>query len=124
MLQGTHNRDWEKMRRVGKPGNPPALGAGNRQFKSDHADSPEANREERVESSEEKQTIRPSSVSCSSLLGLLSTLYFLAGIHCGGARAGTSRRLLTAQTQVRFLSPQLEEVIRPDEEPVLKTGSG
>ena len=26
------------VRRVGKPGNPPALGAGDRQFKSDHAD--------------------------------------------------------------------------------------
>ena len=28
----------ETKRRVGKPGNPPALGAGDRQFKSDHAD--------------------------------------------------------------------------------------
>lgn len=27
---------------------------------------------------------------------------------CGGARAGTGRRLLTVATQVRFLSPQLE----------------
>ena len=27
--------------------------------------------------------------------------------HCGGARAGTGRRLLSAPTQVRFLSPQL-----------------
>ena len=26
------------VRRVGKPGNPPALGAGDRQFKSDYAD--------------------------------------------------------------------------------------
>ena len=29
---------------------------------------------------------------------------------CGGVRAGTGRRLLTAPTQVRFLSPQLESV--------------
>ena len=29
--------------------------------------------------------------------------------HCGGVRAGTGRRLLTALTRVRFLSPQLEE---------------
>jgi hypothetical protein len=27
--------------------------------------------------------------------------------NCGGTRAGTGRRLLTAQTQVRFLPPQL-----------------
>ena len=27
---------------------------------------------------------------------------------CGGVRVGTGRRLLTAPTQVRFLSPQLE----------------
>src|SRR5690348_16177336 len=30
------------------------------------------------------------------------------GAYCGGARAGTSMRLLTARTQVRFLSPQLD----------------
>ena len=28
---------------------------------------------------------------------------------CGGVRAGTGRRLLTVTTQVRFLSPQLDE---------------
>ncbi len=46
-------------------------------------------------------------------------------IECGGARAGTGGRLLTDLTQVRFLSPQLNisEVIRPDEEPVSKTGA-
>ena len=54
------------IRCVGKPGNPPGPGPGDRRFKSDRADS-----------------------------------------HCGGARAGTSRRLLTVSTQVRFLSPQL-----------------
>ena len=29
--------------------------------------------------------------------------------HCGGVRAGTGRRLLIVTTQVRFLSPQLNE---------------
>ncbi len=31
----------------------------------------------------------------------------LRRLDCGGARAGTGRRLLSAPTQVRFLSPQL-----------------
>lgn len=61
-----------------------------------------------------------------------------AHCSCGGARVGTGGRLLSAKTQVRFLPPQLAkvenlsrsrtslhmEVIRPDEEPVLKTGGG
>ena len=29
---------------------------------------------------------------------------------CGGVRVGTGRRLLTAPTQVRFLSPQFESI--------------
>ena len=33
----------------------------------------------------------------------------LTGKHCGGVRAGTGRRLLIVTTQVRFLSPQLDE---------------
>ena len=53
-----------------------------------------------------------------ALLGLLSTFYFR--IHCGGASAGTGRRLLTALTQVRFLSPQL----RIDERKGKPTGDG
>lgn len=44
--------------------------------------------------------------------------------HCGGARVGTGGRLLTASTQVRFLPPQLTEVIRLDEEPAPKAGAG
>ncbi len=57
---------------------------------------------------------------------------------CGWCPCGTGGRLLSAKTQVRFLPPQLKksknlshrkrslftEVIRPDEEPVLKTGGG
>jgi hypothetical protein len=45
-------------------------------------------------------------------------------VWCGGARAGTGRRLLTVLTQVRFLPPQLTEVIRLDEEPASKAGAG
>ena len=49
--------------------------------------------------------------------------------RCGGACVGTGRRLLSVTSQVRFQPPQLAatketEVIRLDEEPVLKTGGG
>jgi hypothetical protein len=33
-----------------------------------------------------------------------------ADSHCGGARVGTGRRLLSAPAQVRFLSPQLKQI--------------
>jgi hypothetical protein len=63
----------------------------------------------------------------------VSARRFLSSVnfYCGGARVGTGRWLLTTLTQVRFLPPQLRreilsrrvEAIRPDEGPVLKTGS-
>jgi hypothetical protein len=47
-----------------------------------------------------------------------------AECNCGGARAGTGWRLLTALTQVRFLPPQLEEraLGRAAKLPVFQTG--
>ncbi len=41
---------------------------------------------------------------------LLSRLPWQHGSRCGGVRVGTGRRLLTALSQVRFLSPQLDGV--------------
>jgi hypothetical protein len=42
--------------------------------------------------------------------------------HCGGTRAGTGRRLLTAPTQVRFLPPQLCALGRAAEVPGFQPG--
>src|SRR5256885_2901155 len=42
--------------------------------------------------------------------------------YCGGTRAGTGRRLLTAPTQVRFLPPQLCALGRAAEVPVFQAG--
>jgi hypothetical protein len=81
---------------------------------------------------------RPSSGENDNALLPASCPLPTAASSCGGARVGTGGRLLSAKTQVRFLPPQLEkvenlsrtrtslftEVIRPDEEPVLKTGGG
>lgn len=35
--------------------------------------------------------------------------------RCGGVRAGTGRRLLIVMTQVRFLSPQLDQLWKPSD---------
>src|SRR5262245_32013832 len=42
--------------------------------------------------------------------------------YCGGSRAGTGRRLLTAPTQVRFLPPQLCALGRAAEVPAFQAG--
>jgi hypothetical protein len=42
--------------------------------------------------------------------------------YCGGTRAGTGRRLLTAPTQVRFLPPQLCALGRAAEVPGFQPG--
>ena len=42
--------------------------------------------------------------------------------HCGGSRAGTGRRLLTAPTQVRFLPPQLCALGRAAKVPAFQAG--
>src|SRR5947207_1881673 len=42
--------------------------------------------------------------------------------YCGGTRAGTGRRLLTAPTQVRFLPPQLCALGRAAEVPAFQAG--
>src|SRR5438445_10554740 len=43
-------------------------------------------------------------------------------VHCGGFRAGTGRRLLTAPTQVRFLPPQLRALGRAAKVPGFQPG--